>query len=83
MLKGKVFIYETKEAVIDKYTMIWYIGKNRYFFALGDDPYSPRGFNLYIGDGKTYKAGKHLGEKLNHTPMNLVAAIKHRIRPLA
>jgi len=81
MKTGKrVFVYKTDAEVMDKYTVAATIANRRYFFAMGDDPYSPLGFNLFIGDSRQYtECSKCFGRKLSYIPMHLVRAIKERI----
>jgi hypothetical protein len=76
----KVWVYEAKENILDKYTVVTYVGKEIHFYGMSAYPYGPQSFNQYCGSfPQCSKPGKHLGKKLNYIPMQLVSAIKYRI----
>jgi len=72
----KVEIYDAGEKILDRYTVVIKQHGDNHFYGMSENAV---GFDQYCGSGfDGYKKGKHLGKKLNYTPLALKNAIKRR-----
>jgi hypothetical protein len=73
----KCTIYKHEE-YFDCYTIFTPDGS---VYGMSEQPYSPMGFNNYIGEADEYHHGDHLGKIVQPTELNqeVIKAIKHRL----
>ena len=74
-----VTIYDDGGKTVDRYTVILRSGS---VFGMSSDPFSPQGFNQYVGEIEDFPKGlKHTGRKLKQEeiPKIIKLAIKDRI----
>lgn len=73
----KCIIYKHEE-YFDCYTIFTPDGS---VYGMSELPYSPMGFNNYIGEADEYHHGDHLGQIVQPTELNqeVIKAINHRL----
>lgn len=77
LAEAKVVVYDNGGKTVDRYTVL--IGDDVY--EMSDNPFSPQGFNQYVGlIGTDVVVGSHLGKKVNvdRLPEDVKRAIKER-----
>lgn len=73
----KCIIYKHEE-YFDCYTIFTPDGS---VYGMSEQPYSPMGFNNYIGEADEYHPGDHLGQIVQPTELSqeVIKAINHRL----
>ena len=73
----KCIIYKHEE-YFDCYTIFTPDGS---VYGMSEQPYSPMGFNNYIGEANEFFHGDHLGKIVQPLELNteVIKAIKHRL----
>lgn len=73
----KCIIYKHEE-YFDCYTIFTPDGS---VYGMSEQPYSPMGFNNYIGEANEFSHGDHLGKIVQPLELNteVIKAIKHRL----
>ena len=75
-----VTVYDDGGKTVDRYTVVIQDGS---VFGIGNDPFSPQGYNQYVGEISEFPKGlSHTGKKLktNQIPEKVKLAILQRIK---
>ena len=84
-MSDRIRIYDNKGETFDRYTVAIENaepeGRETYYFGMSNNPFSPQGFNQFVGERSTgaVSEGPHLGALIVDLPKDIFLAIFDRI----